>query len=193
MTMMRRFLIPSVLLIAAAIFLALTLGTKSDEADKGFLSDLISRALSTPSTRVSIGDVEGALSSDATIRNITISDKDGVWFRLDRVRFVWRRLALLSRRLEIDKLEIGKLEILRRPIPADEAVPGADQPLLPELPVKVQIADFLLRELSLGAPVIGTAAQLTASGAASLGDPKEGLNFASMQDGSTPPERWWRA
>ncbi len=177
MTMMRRFLIPSVLLIAAAIFLALTLGTKSDEADKGFLSDLISRALSTPSTRVSIGDVEGALSSDATIRNITISDKDGVWFRLDRVRFVWRRLALLSRRLEIDKLEIGKLEILRRPIPADEAVPGADQPLLPELPVKVQIADFLLRELSLGAPVIGTAAQLTASGAASLGDPKEGLNL----------------
>ena len=111
MTMMRRFLIPSVLLVAAAIFLALTLGTKSDEADKGFLSDLISRALSTPSTRVPIGDVEGALSSDATIRNITISDKDGVWFRLDRVRFVWRRLALLSRRLEIDKLEIGKLEI----------------------------------------------------------------------------------
>ena len=48
---------------------------------------------------------------------------------------------------------------------------------LPELPVKVQIADFLLRELSLGAPVIGTAAQLTASGAASLGDPKEGLNL----------------
>ena len=45
MTMMRRYLVPSVLLIAAAIFLALTLGTKSDEADKGFLSDLISRAL----------------------------------------------------------------------------------------------------------------------------------------------------
>ncbi|WP_210485204.1 translocation/assembly module TamB domain-containing protein [Microvirga antarctica] len=175
--MMRRFFIPSVLVAAFAIFLALTLGTKSDEADKGFLSGLISRALSTPSTQVSIGDVEGALSSDATIRNITISDKDGVWFRLDRVRFVWRRLALLSRRLEVDKLEIGKLEILRRPIASDETVPGADQPLLPELPVKVQIADFLLRELVLGEPVIGTAAQLTASGAASLGDPKEGLTL----------------
>lgn len=177
MTTMRRFLIPALLLISAAIFLALTLGTRSDEADKGFLSDLISRALSTPATRVSIGVVEGALSSDATIRDITISDKDGVWFRLDRVRFVWRRLALLSRRLEVDKLEIGKLEILRRPIAADETVPGADQPLLPELPVKVQIADFLLRELALGEPVIGVAAQLTASGAASLGDPTEGLNL----------------
>ena len=175
--MMRRFLIPSIVVLATAILLALTLGTKSDEADKGFLSDLISRALSTPATRVSIGEVEGALSSDATIRNITISDKDGVWFRLDRVRLVWRRLALLSRRLEVDKLEIGKLEILRRPIAADETVPGADQPLLPELPVKVQIADFLLSELSLGEPVIGVAARLTASGAASLGDPKEGLNL----------------
>ena len=145
MTMMRRYLVPSVLLIAAAIFLALTLGTKSDEADKGFLSDLISRALSTPRP-----SLDRRCRRRALVRryhsNITISDKDGVWFRLDRVRFVWRRLALLSRRLEIDKLEIGKLEILRRPIPADEAVPGADQPLLPELPVKVQIADFLLRE-----------------------------------------------
>ena len=67
------------------------------------------------STRVSIGDVDGALSSDATIRNITISDRDGVWFRLDRVRCL-AAAALLSRRLEIDKLEIGKLEILGRPI-----------------------------------------------------------------------------
>jgi translocation and assembly module TamB len=177
MMVMRRFLIPTVLLLAGAILLALTLGTRSDEADRGFLADIISRALSTPATRVSIGAVDGALSSDATIRDITISDKDGVWFRLDRARIVWRRLALLSRRLEIDKLEIGKLEVVRRPVPADEAVPGADEPLLPELPVKVQIMDFTLQQLALGEPILGVAAQLTASGAATLGDPKEGLNL----------------
>ncbi|MCB5174234.1 translocation/assembly module TamB domain-containing protein [Microvirga lenta] len=177
MTSMRRFMIPLILLLAGAILFTLTLGTRSDEADRGFLAGLISRALSTPSTQVSIGAVEGALSSDATIRDITISDREGVWFRLDRARIVWRRLALLSRRLEIDTLDIGQVQILRRPIPADETVAGADEPLLPELPVKVQIEDFSLQELTLGQPILGVAARLTASGEASLGNPAEGLNL----------------
>jgi Uncharacterized protein conserved in bacteria len=176
MMVMRR-LVPTVLLLAGAILLGLTLISRSAEEDRGFLADLISRALSTPSTRVSIGAVEGALSSDATIRDITIADRDGVWLRLDSARLVWRRLALLSRRLEVDRLEIGKLEILRRPQPAEEEVPGADQPLLPELPVSVQIQDFALRELALGQPILGVPAQLSATGAASLGNPSEGLNL----------------
>ena len=86
-------------------------------AETTVLGDLISRALSTPTTRVSIGAVEGALSSDATIRNIAITDRDGVWLRLDRARLIWRRAALFSRRLEVDRLEIGTLEFLRRPVP----------------------------------------------------------------------------
>ena len=91
------------------------------------LGDLISRALSTPSTRVSVGAVEGVLSSDATIRNVAISDRDGVWLRLDRARLVWRRAALFSRRLEVDRLELGRLEVLRRPLPSGEpAPPGAE-------------------------------------------------------------------
>lgn len=178
MILLRRSTIPVILLLlAGAILFALTLGTRSDEADRGFLAGLISRALSTPSTQVSIGAVDGALSSDATIRDITISDRNGVWFRLDRARLVWRRLALLSRRLEVDRLEIGKIEILRRPIPADETVPDADQPLLPELPVKVQITNFALQELALGQPILGVEARLAAMGAASLGNPAEGLNL----------------
>jgi len=172
-----RFLLPAIALLAGAMLLALTLGTRGDEEDRGILASLISRALSTPTTRVSIGAVEGALSSDATIRDITISDRNGVWFRLDRARIVWRRLALLSRRLEIDRLEIGEMSVLRRPLPAEEPVPGADEPLLPELPVKVQVADFTLQKLVLGEPILGVAAQLSASGAASLGNPAEGLSL----------------
>lgn len=177
MTAARRLLVPVILLLAGAILFSFTLRTQSDEADRGFLADLISRALSTPTTRVSIGAVEGALSSDATVRDITISDRDGVWFRLDRARIAWRRLALLSRRLEIDTLEIGKLEILRQPIPADETTPSTDGPLLPELPVKVQIADFTLQELALGEPILGVPTRVSAKGAASLGDPAEGLDL----------------
>ncbi len=148
-----------------------------DGSDRGVLANLISRALSTPATRVSIGAVEGALSSDATIRDIEISDRDGVWLKLDRARIVWRRLALLQRRLEIDRLEIGTIDIARRPIPAEAAVAGEDAPLLPELPVKVEIKDFLLQTLALGEPILGTPARIAMNGAAKLGNPQEGLDL----------------
>ncbi|MBE7204181.1 MAG: hypothetical protein INR70_41195, partial [Parafilimonas terrae] len=92
------------LLITLALLVALLLpfaATRADEGDKSVLGGLLSRALSTPSSRVAIGAIDGALSSDATIRDVAVSDRDGVWLKLDRARIVWRRLALLSGRLEV--------------------------------------------------------------------------------------------
>lgn len=153
-------------------------GSGGGDNDKGVLAGLISRALSTPATRVSIGDIEGALSSDATIRGIEISDRDGVWLRLDRARIVWRRLALLQSRLEIDRLEVGVLDIRRRPIPAEGQVAGENDPLLPVLPVKVEVKAFNLAELRVGEPILGTEARVTATGAAKLSNNvAEGLDL----------------
>jgi len=174
-TSLLRRIVPAALVLVVVGALATT--TRSAEADRSFLADLISKALSTPATRVSVGSVEGALSSNSTIRDVTIADRDGVWLRVNEVRLEWSRLALLSRRLEVNKLEIGRLEYLREPLPSEVEVPDSDQPILPELPVKVAIADFNLRELVLGEPVIGTAARLSASGNASLGAPAEGLRL----------------
>lgn len=168
----------AILAIAAALTLASTLASRSADDDKGVLASLLSRVLSTPTTQVSIGQIDGALSSDATIHNITIADRDGVWLTLDKARIVWSRTALLvHQRLEVDKLEVGDLEILRRPLPSDQAAANNDQPILPQLPVKVQIKAFGLKQLALGAPVVGQAARLSISGSASLSDPSEGLNL----------------
>ena len=82
------------------------------------LANLISRALSSPGMSVSIGAVDGVLSSDASISDIVISDRNGPWLKVDKVRLVWNRLALFSRRLEVDQLTIGRLEFLRRPLPS---------------------------------------------------------------------------
>lgn len=169
-----------VALAAAALSLRPT-AADADEAETTVLGDLISRILSTPGSRVQVGAVDGALSSDATIRNVTISDKDGTWLRLDRARLVWTRSALFTGRLAVNKLEIGKLEILRRPAPSDETPPAAaagqePAPLLPELPVRVVVDEFALAELALGEPLLGEAARLTAKGKLRLGPPAEGLD-----------------
>ena len=153
---------------------------RADEADKGVLADLISQALSSQTTSVSIGAVDGVLSSDASISDIVLSDRDGPWLKIDKVRLIWSRLALLSRRLEVDQLTIGHMQFLRRPLPAEAPPPdgqAAPQPILPELPVKVVVKQFAIQELSLGEPVIGVAARLDVSGKATLGPPSEGLDL----------------
>ncbi len=175
----RRLAAISALLLAGALMLLTGLGFAQNAGERGVLADLISKALSTGSSQVSIGAVDGALSSDATIRDIVVSDRDGPWLRLDRARLIWTRSALLLRRLEVNRLEIGRLEILRRPLPdpAAAAAQANDAPILPELPLKVIVEAFQLGELALGATVIGAPARLSANGAARLGPPNEGLDL----------------
>ena len=147
------------------------------QSDQGVLASLISRLLSTPTTRVSIGSVEGALSSSAVIRDVRIADRDGVWLTLDRANLVWSRTALLRGRLQVDELTIGRLQLQRRPLPAEEDAAVSDEPILPELPVRVIIDRFALQELVLGEPVLGTQARLSAAGSAQIGNPSEGLDL----------------
>jgi len=163
----------AVLLIMAG---ALPLRAQTAAEDRGVLAGFISRLLSTPTSRVTIGAVEGALSSDSTIRDIAIADDQGVFLRIDRIRLVWRRAALLQRRIEVQRLEIGRVALLRPPTAASgEPEPG---PLLPEVPLALRVDAFALEELTLGEPVLGASARLSAQGSASLGAPAEGLRAA---------------
>ncbi|WP_442919101.1 translocation/assembly module TamB domain-containing protein [Methylobacterium sp. Leaf118] len=167
------------LLLAAALIP--TDRTRAADGEKTVLGGLLSKVLSTPSSQVTIGGIDGALSSDATIRDVVISDSEGPWLKLDRARLVWRRLALLAGRLEVDSLEVGRLEILRKPVPGpvpEEAEP--DGSLLPDLPVKVEIKAFRLAELVLGESVAGQPARLAADGKVKLGSPSEGLDLAVL-------------
>jgi len=141
--------------------------------EQGVLAGFVSRLLSTPTAKVTVGAVDGALSSDAAIRDIAVADDQGVYLTVDRVRLTWRRAALLQRRLEVQRLEIGRITLLRRPTAATgEPEPG---PLLPELPLSLRIDAFQLAELVLGQPVLGVSARLAAEGSASLESPAIGL------------------
>jgi translocation and assembly module TamB len=149
------------------------------QSDQSLLARLLSRALSTEEASVRIGAIDGALSSNAVIRDLQVSDRNGVWLQMDEARLVWNRAALFRGRVEVTALEIGRIEMRRRPAPSSAPPPPAagDEPLLPETPVKIVVSKFALRELALGEPVLGAAARLSAQGSASLGDPKEGLQL----------------
>jgi translocation and assembly module TamB len=178
--MMRRLLPLTVLAALIVSILALWAPAQASEEDKGVLANLLSKALSSDATKVSIGAVDGVLSSDASISDIVLSDRDGPWLKIDKVRLVWSRLALFSRRLEVDQLTIGHIQFLRRPLPSETPPPPNTGPgsILPELPVKVVIKKFGVQDLSLGEPVVGVAARLQIDGNMTLGPPSEGLDLS---------------
>ena len=168
----------TLLVAGLALVLVSTLASRGADNDKGIVANLLSRALSTPSAGVSIGSVEGALLSDSTIHDIKISDRDGVWLQIDKVRLNWqthRPCCCASLRSTSSKSARSRFCAARcRP---NRPTPVSNEPILPELPLKMEIKDFSLKELALGEAVVGTAARISATGAASLGKPSEGLNL----------------
>jgi translocation and assembly module TamB len=166
------------ILVAAALAASGATFAWAQQSQQDTLAGILSWALSTPENRVTVGAVEGALSSDAVIRDVRISDRNGTWLTVDRARLTWSYSALLSRRLEVDALEVDTLTISRRPV-AEEAAAAqaAPAPALPELPVKVVGTKAELKQLVLGEPVVGTAARIAARGNTVLGNPSEGLSL----------------
>ncbi len=164
---------------AAALFVTLSGEPGQAQSDQSLLARLLSRALSTDEASVRIGAIDGALSSNAVIRDLQVSDRNGVWLQMDQARLVWNRTALLRGRVEVNTLEIGRIDVLRTPAPSSAPPPPStgQEALLPEAPVKIVVSKFSLADLALGAPVLGTAARLSAQGSASLGDPAEGLQL----------------
>ena len=73
--MMRRLVSVGGLVALIVAILALWPAARAAEEDKGVLADLLSRALSSDATKVSIGAVDGVLSSDASISDIVLSDR----------------------------------------------------------------------------------------------------------------------
>ena len=157
--------------------------TASEGDQKGILASVIEKALSSPGMTVSVGAVDGPLSSNAVIRDVVISDFQGPWLRLDRAHIDWTRSALLTGQLLISSLEIGHLELLRKPLPSpveekpSEAAASSGGFSAPSLPIKVVVGAFSLAELDLGEDVLGVAAKLGAKGHATLGRASDGLDL----------------
>lgn len=123
--------------------------------DRGYLTALLEDSLSTEGAKVTITGFAGALSSRASLQQLTISDDDGVWLTLTDVALDWRRAALFSGRVDITSLTAAEIVLDR--IPASDTTPSAEAGAfsLPELPVSVSIGKILADSILLGEPVLG--------------------------------------
>ncbi|WP_299934857.1 translocation/assembly module TamB domain-containing protein [uncultured Pelagimonas sp.] len=160
------------LAICLALLAPLTATAQDRDSDRGYIQGLLEDALSAPGRTVTLDGFAGALSSRATIDEITVTDPDGVWFRATDVALVWSRSALLKGAIEIDEISIGKIDLPRAPLPStDPATPAAASPFaLPDLPVSVDIAKMSIARADLGKALLGQSASVRFDGSANLAD-----------------------
>ncbi|NVO57131.1 translocation/assembly module TamB domain-containing protein [Rhodobacteraceae bacterium B1Z28] len=135
-----------------------------------FLQD----TLSGDDQNVTVKGLQGALSSRATIEEITVADDEGVWLTIKDAELDWNRLALIRGRFSVNTLTAQEIDVARTPgtTTKDTPPPSAEtQPFqLPELPVAIEIGEIRIDELALGEPLIGVAAELAVNGNLSLAD-----------------------
>ena len=161
------------LLCLAALFaLALAAGAiaQTAEEDRGYLQAFLEDNLSGAGRQVRITGFEGALSSRATIDELTVADNTGVWITLRKITLDWNRSALLRGNLDITELSAEEIELPRAPQMGGGDVPSPEASgfALPDLPVSLKIGTLKVGKVALGEALFGAAAVISLQGSAEL-------------------------
>ncbi|MEM8850864.1 MAG: translocation/assembly module TamB domain-containing protein [Pseudomonadota bacterium] len=160
------------LLTAALIATPVAAQETQEERDRGFLVGLIEDNLEAPGLSVRLDGFEGALSSEARLERLSVSDDEGTWLVLEDVVLDWNRSALLRGRVEVAELSAQLIRVERAPLPPEgvEALPdaGASGFSLPDLPVSIDIDQLQAQRIELGEAVMGQALALSLTASAEL-------------------------
>ena len=126
-------------------------------SDRDYLTAFLEDSFSGVGRKVVVTGFAGALSSQATVQELTIADGEGIWLTLRDVTLDWSRTDLFSGQVTVNQLTAAEIVLDRLPI-ADPAapLPEAGSFALPDLPVSVQIDKVAADRIVLGAPVLGT-------------------------------------
>ncbi|WP_173931328.1 translocation/assembly module TamB domain-containing protein [Chelativorans sp. Marseille-P2723] len=154
------------LLLAAFPVLAQDAAPESVEEERSLFISFIENQLSTPNRQIRINGINGVLSSQASIDEITVADREGIWLRISGASIDWSRSTLLLRqRLEIARLAAESIEVSRRPLP-EEGLPSPEARsfAVPQFPIAINLAELEVPSVSFGAGVFGLESELFVEG-----------------------------
>lgn len=131
----------------------------AQEDDRDYLTAFLEDTLSDAGRTVTVTGFAGALSSQATIEQLTIADDEGVWITLNGVVLDWSRSALFSGQVEVSELSAKEIIIARPPVASGDTIPSPEASgfSLPELPVSINIDRVAADRIELGPEVLGEA------------------------------------
>ncbi len=146
---MRRVLLTACLLAAPAF---------GQEDDRDYLTAFLEDTLSDAGRQVTVTGFAGALSSRATIDQLTIADDQGIWLTLNGVVLDWSRSDLFAGQLNVSELSAAEIILARLP-QTDDGLPATEASgfSLPELPVSISVDRVAAERIDLGPDVLGQA------------------------------------
>ncbi len=166
---------------------ALPLSAAAQEDDRSYLTALLEDNLSGAGRKVTITGFQGALSSQASLTELTIADDEGVWLTLRDVVLDWNRSALLAGRVSVNTLTAAEIVLDRLPESEESAVPAPEASgfALPDLPLSINIGKLAAERIALGETVLGqpVEARLEASMSLAGGEGQTQLSLERTDDG----------
>ena len=155
-------------ILALALMLLAPLPALADDRDT--LTAFLEDSLSGAGRQVVVTGFAGALSSRATITELTIADDVGIWLTLRGLSLDWSRSALLSGRVVVSALTAEEIVLARLPEAGPAALPSPEAPgfRLPELPVSIEIGELSAARIELGPTVLGQSVEGRLDAALSL-------------------------
>jgi autotransporter translocation and assembly factor TamB len=153
-------------LVLAAVLASLVLYLQTGHG-RDLVARKASEALSrAPGRSVRIAGIGGKLPFDATLRGVSVSDRDGVWLDVRDVelRYVVERWRPF--RARITRLAAGALEVSRRPARTGPPSAGFRMPSLPP----IAIDELRVGRLALGPTILGRPLELEVAGNVTPGE-----------------------
>lgn len=158
----------------------------AQQSDRDYLTAFLEDNLSGAGRQVVITGFQGALSSQASLAEMTIADDQGVWLILRDVVLDWNRAALLTGNVSVNELYAGEIILDRLPQTATTGPEPEAKPFsLPDLPVSITIGRLAADSITLAPEVLGQPVEgrLTAALGLSGGEGSANLLLERLDDG----------
>lgn len=159
-----------VVLLVAAVFLGL-----NTAPGKRFIADRIAALEFENGLQIDVGRITGSIYGEMVLRDVALSDPQGVFATSPQIAVDWRPFAYLRNRVDVRSVT-AQLVTLER-LPEFAETPPSEDPLLPDLDIR--IGRLQVDRLVAEAPVTGERRVLTVGGNARIADRRAQVNLAA--------------
>ncbi len=143
-----------------------------------FVADRIAALAPESGLRVTIGRIDGSIYGQAVLRDVRVSDAQGLFFTVPEAKLDWSPLHYLSNVLDVTSLSAATARLHRLPRLRPSAKPG---PILPDFDIR--IGRLAIDRLDIDAGVAGAARRGRLSGAADVRKGRALIDLAALTDG----------
>src|SRR5882757_1512 len=105
---------------------------------------------------VKLSGLGGSFPTQLTLDRLELTDGRGVWLTADHVSLRWSPLRWLERRIHVDELQVARLHMERAPVGDGKGGSGS----IPH----IDVGEFSMDAVELGAPLVGTPATVSLRG-----------------------------